>query len=55
LSLGAAGFVVQIPLSISKSQAIKEFKKLVNEYTFPNTVTKVVAPEYQLTNSKLTK
>ena len=47
--------VVQIPLSITKSQAIKEFKKLVEEYTFANAVPKAVAPKYQLTNSKLTK
>ena len=51
----AESLVVQIPLSITKSQAIKEFKKLVAEYTFANAVPKAVAAKYQLTNSKLTK
>jgi hypothetical protein len=51
----ADSLVVQVPLSITKSQAIKEFKKLLEEYTFANAVPKAVAPKYQLTNSKLTK
>ncbi len=51
----AHSLVVQIPLSITKSQAIKEFKKLVDGYTFVNAVPKEVTPKYQLTNSKLTK
>lgn len=51
----ADSLVVQIPLAITKSQAIKEFKKLVEGYAFANAVPKAVAPKYQLTNSKLTK
>ena len=51
----ADSLVVQIPLAITKSQAIKEFKKLVEGCTFANAVPKAVAPKYQLTNSKLTK
>jgi len=51
----ADSLVVQIPLAITKSQAIKEFKKLVDGYAFANAVPKAVAPKYQLTNSKLTK